>query len=445
MMRRPALVLLSAAALLGCASAATDYCMAKDPNPFANFGTRAPYEVSGANLDPAPRRLPGCKPVHLWLTGRHGTRHGKEADIELVHRLPKLRDQIRGNRDAGRTVKLCDADYDNIINWSPGVDKSMAYKLTPQGELDLEAMGQRYRERYPELFDNNNEDNFKFKHDDTERCIESSKYFYKGVFGKFPASGKGALDGLPDFYNRCPAYLVPIGTDFLVGDFNKFKKGAEFSDMVRRVSARLGFYHNLDADEVDAMYTACSFERARHWSHGKASPWCAAFRAEDFEVLEYWYDMKEYYRTGYGHKVHEKLGCVPVKDLVKTLSARVGARGATPPAGLVYHSHDTLLNQVVAFLGLHHDDAKLSETNFAGMRDRQWRVTRFSPFASNLHAVLHECEDGERYRVQMFLNENLLPLQDWGCDADSCTWAQFMAKFGHVLTDCKQRRLCWLI
>lgn len=55
------------------------------------------------------------------------------------------------------------------------------------------------------------------------------------------------------------------------------------------------------------------------------------------------------------------------------------------------------------------------------------------------------CEDGERYRVQMFLNENLLPLADWGCDADSCTWAQFMAKFGHVLTDCKQRRLCWKV
>lgn len=43
----------------------------------------------------------------------------------------------------------------------------------------------------------------------------------------------------------------------------------------------------------------------------------------------------------------------------------------------------------------------------------------------------------------MLLNENLLPLSDWGCDPDSCTWAQFMHKFGHVLGDCKQRRLCW--
>lgn len=45
---------------------------------------------------------PGCKPVHLWLMGRHGTRHGKEGDIELIYRLPKLQNQIRGNRDAGR-------------------------------------------------------------------------------------------------------------------------------------------------------------------------------------------------------------------------------------------------------------------------------------------------------------------------------------------------------
>lgn len=54
-----AALLVPLAALLGCAAAATDYCMAQDPNPFASFGTRAPYEASGANLDAAPRRLPG--------------------------------------------------------------------------------------------------------------------------------------------------------------------------------------------------------------------------------------------------------------------------------------------------------------------------------------------------------------------------------------------------
>lgn len=106
--------------------------------------------------------------------------------------------------------------------------------------------------------------------------------------------------------------------------------------------------------------------------------------------MEYWFDMKEFYRTGYGHGVHAKLGCVPIKDLVKTLSERVARNSATPPGGVIYHSHDTLLNQVVAFFDLHHDATKLRETTFAAMRDRKWRVTRFSPFASNLHAVLHE-------------------------------------------------------
>lgn len=53
------------------------------------------------------------------------------------------------------------------------------------------------------------------------------------------------------------------------------------------------------------------------------------------------------------------------------------------------------------------------------------------------------CSSGDRYRVQLFLNEKLLPLQEWGCDRESCSWTQFMGKFGRVLTDCKQRRLCW--
>lgn len=99
--------------------------------------------------------------------------------------------------------------------------------------------------------------------------------------------------------------------------------------------------------------------------------------------------MKEFYRTGYGHKTHAKLGCVPIKDLVKKFSEHVNT-GNVASSGHIYHSHDTLLNQVVAFFGLHRDGVKMGETTFDQLRDRQWRVTKFSPFASNLHAVLHE-------------------------------------------------------
>lgn len=433
------------AVLALCSAATDDYCMAKDPNPFANFGTRAPYEASGANMDSTPVRPEGCRPVQLWLLGRHGTRHGKDADIELILRLPKLQAQIREFKDAGRSIRMCDADVDNLLKWYPGVDKSMSYRLTPQGQIDLLNMGDRYLKRFPELFQDKTAATFEFKYDSTDRCIESSQWFYKGIFGEFPAQGEGRLDPLPDFYNKCPAYLGPIASDYITGDFNKFRKGSEWADMTKRVSSRLGFYHNLEGDDIEAMYTACSFERARNWEHGKYSPWCAVFRPADFEVLEYWFDMKEFYRTGYGHKIHEKLGCVPIKDLVKSLQERVEKSGGAslPPSGLVYHSHDTLLNQVVAFFGLYRDPEKMRENTFERLRDRQWRVTKFSPFASNLGVVLHECSGVDKYRVQMFLNEHLLPLADWGCDRDSCTWTQFLSKFGRVLTDCKQRRLCW--
>ena len=366
-----------------------------------------------------------------------------EADINLILRLPRLQSKIQENQMTGRTIRLCEEDLQNILQWYPGVDKSMAYQLAPQGQQDLLELGGRLRARFPELFENQNEENFEFKYDSSDRCKDSAHWLSKGMFGEFPPSSKNGLDGLLDFYNRCPAYLGKIATDFITGDFNKFKKGTEYAELIRRVSIRLGFYHNLDIDDIDAMYNACSFERARNWAGSKQSPWCAVFRAEDFQVLEYWYDMKEYYRTGYGHQIHEKLGCVPIKDLVKAFSERVEKNSELPPSGTFLLSHDTLLNQVVAFLGLYHDQDKLRETGFHTMKDRKWRVTKFSPFASNLGAVLYRCSSGERHRVQLFLNENLLPLDTWGCDADSCSWRQFMSKFGHVLTNCKQRRLCW--
>ena len=109
------------------------------------------------------------------------------------------------------------------------------------------------------------------------------------------------------------------------------------------------------------------------------------------QVLEYWYDMKEFYRTGYGHTIHAKLGCVPIKNLVKAFQDRIGKNSAAPPSGVFLLSHDTLLNQVMTFLDLFHDNIKMRETTFEALRrDRKWKVSKFSPFASNIGAVLYE-------------------------------------------------------
>lgn len=55
---------------------------------------------------------------------------------------------------------MCEADLKNILQWYPGVDKSMAYQLAPQGREDLKALGERLRARFPDLFEGQNEDNF---------------------------------------------------------------------------------------------------------------------------------------------------------------------------------------------------------------------------------------------------------------------------------------------
>lgn len=58
---------------------------------------------------------------------------------------------------------LCDKDLQNLKNWSPESDLMVQYSkyLTLQGEKDLSTLGERVRERFPELFDVNKPENYK--------------------------------------------------------------------------------------------------------------------------------------------------------------------------------------------------------------------------------------------------------------------------------------------
>lgn len=89
--------------------------------------------------------------------------------------------------------------------------------------------------------------------------------------------------------------------------------------MTKRVSKRLGFDVNLNASLLNTIYLECAFEKA--WNIYERSKWCTIFTEEDLLILEYGWDLKTYYKSGYGReKENRQLGCPILKDIYTKLN-----------------------------------------------------------------------------------------------------------------------------
>lgn len=129
-------------------------------------------------------------------------------------------------------------------------------------------------------------------------------------------------------------------------EFHKYIKSAEWNEMLRSISDRLGFssplpfstkilFYNYNSNliffpfqtnffflltnsidqfylgTIKSFYRTCTFETIYYGS----SPWCAVFRKEDLEKIQFSEDLISYYHSGYGQNMRQMVGCPMVKDL----------------------------------------------------------------------------------------------------------------------------------
>lgn len=115
------------------------------------------------------------------------------------------------------------------------------------------------------------------------------------------------------------------------------------------------------------------------------SPWCALFTTEDLKVLEYYGDLRHYYRNGYGNKINPRLGQIPLVDLLKTFQQAVDGKGKKIVA---YFTHATMIDMVYTALDLFKDNDPL--TSAQRNSDRKWRTSKWTTFGANLFVVLNK-------------------------------------------------------
>lgn len=93
----------------------------------------------------------------------------------------------------------------------------------------------------------------------------------------------------------------------------KFETSEFFnSNLVSRVSSRLGFLRNLTLHEIETLFVSCVFGQA--WQPKKGVPVCQIFSEEETKILEFREDLEYFWQDGYGFEINFKPACVLMKD-----------------------------------------------------------------------------------------------------------------------------------
>lgn len=261
--------------------------------------------------------------------------------------------------------------------------------LTISGYQELQTIAKHYKATFPELLTEiYAPEKFRFRFTNTERTNASFHAFAEGLFG--PGASERIFvppPQTPDYLLRpfedCPAWKKnEESKDNPQSEEAKFIKSADYQQMVRDVSTRLGFRFALSDEQIDTIWDMCRFEQA--WTVDKVSTWCAAFTRDQVDLLEYKEDIKYYYKSGYGRELNSKIPCELFKDLLNFFKSQ------SDPNVAAYFSHSDMINTFLVALKAFKDERELKADNLNQMRRRLWKTSRLSPFAANIVAVKYK-------------------------------------------------------
>ncbi len=183
------------------------------------------------------------------------------------------------------------------------------------GTLEAFETGVKLRTRYKDLLDNTLADGpLSFWASDSERVIDTARYFAAGCFG-IDWKDLANLHIIPETADLGADTLTPgrtcrryrENTDEFGHDY-----GYRMMDAIRSVYEpaivdRLA-EHNPEflftEHEIFTMQLMCGFETIAK----DASPWCDVFTQEEMESFEYARDVIHYYRAGPGNPYSASLG-----------------------------------------------------------------------------------------------------------------------------------------
>lgn len=149
------------------------------------------------------------------------------------------------------------------------------------------------------------------------------------------------------------------------------------------------------------MFTLCNIESA----HQMKENCCKLFLKEDYEILSYLIDLKQYWLKSYGNELNAKMVFLLIQDMFNQIDAYVNNQ--TETRVFLRFGHAENIFPLATALGLFKEEDHLYASNFEYKLKRRFKSAYMSPFSSNIAFVLNKCKNND-FKMSVFVNE--LPL-----------------------------------
>ncbi|KAF8397220.1 hypothetical protein HHK36_016128 [Tetracentron sinense] len=383
-----------------------------------------------------------CRPIHLNLVARHGTRSPtkkrmRELDY-LAHHLEVLLNDAKNEAQEGNV------SLQKIPAWlwgwqSPWKGKLKGGELISIGEDELYHLGIKIRERFPDLFNEEyHPDIFSIKATQVPRASASAVAFGIGLFNGRGSLGPGrhrafavitesrASDILLRFYDCCENYK----------DFRKSQEPAveklkePILDEVTSALVRR-YQLNFTRQDIASLWFLCKEEASLLDITDQA---CGLFSASEVALLEWTDDLELFILKGYGNSLNYRMGVPLLQDVVQSMEQAIKAKeehhisGSYEKARMRFAHAETVV-PFSCLLGLFLEGSEFEKIQSEQPlqlppkppQKRNWRGSTVAPFAGNNMLVLYSCpaNNSSKYFVQILHNEVPVPVP--GCDnTDFC-------------------------
>ncbi|XP_019639427.1 PREDICTED: multiple inositol polyphosphate phosphatase 1-like [Branchiostoma belcheri] len=405
----------------------------QDPRSSAKrdaFATNTKYDSSFTWHERTERdRIPSetcpqlrqCKPIHLSMLVRHGTRYPKKPDISKIDYV------VSSIRHYGSKEK----DIVNMMRrWQNSFEWQDTMMLAETGKFEMEELAGRIVHRFPTIFHGAKSDSLRFVSSTTNRTLDSASAFVSGVWNglkeiksgdslddprKLKTDAGAHTDKLLRFLEKCKKWSEEVeGSPEALQEVSKFLDGPELRGVLKNITSQLGPSVLLDFSTVHlkVMWTICAMETA---VYGGRSIWCDLFTPQHLQVLEYLSDLKSYWKHGYGHRLNYRPACHLLKEMLKPMEGFVSGNESSLRAQFLFGHTETLV-PLYSLLGLFKDTTLLRADNFAKHTNRVFRTSQISPFGANLALVLYKCDGTSpwsKFRVMMMVNEREEHFPGW--------------------------------
>ena len=406
------------------------------------FGTKTPYHFDNSSFS----KPVGCKPVHINMVLRHGSRYPSKGDRsdfkEIVQKLNALY-----NASSGSHSKNLSLPWDWPSDWEIAKNKELAER----GEKEHYGIAKRILAKFPEVFLNRSywDRYYKFVSSDSARTAQSAMSFAYGLFegkgtvgsAKFQPvavtfSGPEDNDKVLRPSDVCPRYEKDIEDGGGLQQYEDFKTGSEIKKVTEKLGERLNVSGKLEL-QAEELFNLCAFAVLLQ----NDLSWCSLFEKEDAEVLEYLNDLEAYYEHSYGNELSYQIICPLVGEIVDTIKEFTEERETS---GIFRFSGSGTLTSLFTILGLFKDSVPLRADNYEKQTGRKFRTSENTPMAANVAFVLYECssrEGNSEFKVQLVINEG--PVGMPCCYGNTtCSLQKFLSCYEDIGKKCDFEGMC---